>query len=129
MVKTALRGALTVGQAAQLDELLESQGARFASLEAWDRNTDIVILPSQEEMQEISLGGFAQQTLEELRERAWQPERERAEDGSPEPIAAEELSEQAEQEEMLREPAPPAEHETAQDALRLLVRLSGGQHA
>ena len=129
MVKTALRGALTVGQAAQLDELLESQGARFASLEAWDRHTDIVILPSQEEMQEISLGGFAQQTLEELRERAWQPERERAEDGSPEPIAAEELSEQAEQEEMLREPAPPAEHETAQDALRLLVRLSGGQRA
>ena len=51
------------------------------------------------------------------------------EDGSPEPIAAEELSEQAEQEEMLREPAPPAEHETAQDALRLLVRLSGGQRA
>lgn len=129
MVKTALSGALTVGQAAQLDELLEAQTARFASLEAWNRHTDLVILPSQDELQELSLGGFAQQSLEALREMARPPERDRTAGEHAEPAPDIELSEQAEQEEMLAEPAPPPEHETAQDALRLLVRLSGGQRA
>lgn len=129
MVKTALTGALTVGQAAQLDDLLEAQTARFASLEAWNRHTDLVILPSEDELEELCLGGFAQHTLEELRERAWRPERDSFVERSRKPITPDELSEQAEQEEMLAEPAPPPEHESAQDALRLLVRLSGGQRA
>mgnify|MGYP001553562198 CR=1 FL=1 len=135
LVKTALTGALTVGQAAELDQVLDSRRSLFASLEAWERRTELVILPDDDELAELSLGGFAQEALEQLRglsqrgaPAAVSGGAAGGEEASP-GESAESLAEQAEQDELLAEPAPPPLHETAQDALRLLVRLSGGQRA
>lgn len=139
LVKTALTGGLTVSQAASLDAVLADRGGLFASLEAWERHTDLVVLPDDDELAELSLGGFAQQSLERLRVLA-QPPTARADlpgaveadpvshppedpNGSPAPVP----SAEDEEDELLAEPAAPQPHETAQDALRLLIRLSAGE--
>lgn len=123
LVKTALTGGLTVGQAAELDRVLESRRALFASLEAWDRRTDLVVLPDDDELAELALGGFAQQALDRLRQLA------QSGPAAPSPQEQEpaaELDDQAEQDDILADPQSPPPHESAQDALRLLIRLSAG---
>lgn len=123
LVKTALTGALSVSEAASLDAVLADRASLFASLEAWARHTDLVVLPGDDELAELSLGGFAQQGLERLRVLAQPP----PEDPPEGPDGARVLSAEDEQDELLAEPVAPQPHETAQDALRLLIRLSGGE--
>ncbi|KAA9395507.1 exonuclease SbcCD subunit D [Kocuria coralli] len=119
VVKTALTGSLTIAERAELDRVIADRLPLFASLEEWDRRTDVVVVPDDGELAQLDLGGYVQQSLDHLLSMA---RAGRAADdavapgGSPEP----------DDDRLPPEPTAPPQHEVAQDAVRLLVRLTGG---
>lgn len=66
VVRWALTGTLTVTDRAALDDCLERYSRLLASLEPWDRHTDLAVLPADGEFDELGLGGFAAAAVEEL---------------------------------------------------------------
>lgn len=118
IVKTAFTGALTVSEHAMLDEVIDQRSEIFASIQQWDRHTDLAVVPDDEELKQAQWGGYIQQTLEELLHTA-QP----SQPGSPAPTPHADADDYI----GLHTPETPSEQQTAQDAVRLLVRLMGGQ--
>ncbi|MGH1562799.1 metallophosphoesterase family protein [Mumia sp. DW29H23] len=62
----ALRGTLSTAEKARLDGILEEAGDLFARLDAWERHTDLAVLPDGHDFADLGLSGFAQAALEEL---------------------------------------------------------------
>lgn len=67
VVKLSFVGTLNLTEKARLDGILEHYSDLFAALETWERQTDLAILPDDQDLQELGLTGFAADTLEELR--------------------------------------------------------------
>lgn len=65
-VKLTLRGALGLAENARLEDLLEHYSLTFASLNKWERNTDLVIAPSDEDLSELDVSGYVREALDEL---------------------------------------------------------------
>jgi hypothetical protein len=63
-------GTLNLTEKAHLDEVLNHYSDLFAALETWERHTDLVVLPDEEDLLDLGLTGFAAATLEDLREQA-----------------------------------------------------------
>ncbi|OBJ73129.1 exonuclease SbcCD subunit D [Mycobacterium sp. 1274756.6] len=70
VVRWALTGALTVTDRAALDDCLERYSRLLASLEPWERHTDLAVLPADGEFDDLGLGGFAATAVEELVDQA-----------------------------------------------------------
>ena len=70
VVKLSFIGTLNLTQKARLDSVLEHYADLFAALETWERQTELVVLPDEQDLQELGLTGFAAATLEELRAQA-----------------------------------------------------------
>jgi DNA repair exonuclease SbcCD nuclease subunit len=70
VVKLSFVGTLNLTQKARLDEVLDHYSDLFAALETWERHTDLVVLPDEDDLVDLRLTGFAAATLEELREQA-----------------------------------------------------------
>ena len=70
VVKLSFIGTLNLTQKARLDSVLEHYADLFAALETWERHTELVVLPDEQDLQELGLTGFAAATLEELRAQA-----------------------------------------------------------
>jgi DNA repair exonuclease SbcCD nuclease subunit len=68
IVRLALKGALSVAERAELDELLQRHGRLFASLRLWQRHTDLVTVPAAGEFDGFS--GFVGEAAQELAEQA-----------------------------------------------------------
>lgn len=66
VVKLALRGTLTVTDRADLDARLDRYSRLFAALDSWERHTDLVVMPSDEEFDDLDIGGFAADAVAEL---------------------------------------------------------------
>lgn len=64
----ALEGAISTSAKAHLDDVLEENGAVFAHLEYWDRNTDLAVIAEDEDFASLQLSGFARDALEDLKE-------------------------------------------------------------
>lgn len=97
----ALRGTLTLQQAAQLDEVLAHAGDVFAKVTRWERHEDLSVLPDDHDLADLGLSGFAQ-------------------------AAADELVAQAESDHDTLRTAQDDTAGGAQDALGLLYRLAAG---
>lgn len=67
IVRTELTGTLSMSAGAALDQLMEDQQQIFAALYAWDRHTDIVIIPDDHDEDALGLSGFAADAMAELR--------------------------------------------------------------
>jgi DNA repair exonuclease SbcCD nuclease subunit len=70
VVKLALRGTLSLGASALLDEVLERNRMTFASLNAWERHTDLHVAPDEADLDALDLSGYALSALEDLRAQA-----------------------------------------------------------
>lgn len=66
ILKIQLTGALTIAQAAKLDELLADQSNRFAALETRCNSGQLIIKPGQEEFGDIEADGYLRESIDEL---------------------------------------------------------------
>ena len=66
VVKMGLVGTLTVTDRAALDASIDRQSLRFAGLRLWERNTDLAVMPSDDEFDDLGIGGFAADAVAEL---------------------------------------------------------------
>jgi DNA repair exonuclease SbcCD nuclease subunit len=67
VVRLTLVGALGLGANARLCELLDHHGDLFASLRRWEKRSDLVVLPSPDDLGQLDLHGFAARAGDELR--------------------------------------------------------------
>ncbi len=66
IVRHALRGQLSLAQRDRLEQLLDHHGDLLASLQGWDRRTDLVTAPDDGDLDELGLTGFARSAMEDL---------------------------------------------------------------
>jgi DNA repair exonuclease SbcCD nuclease subunit len=67
IVKLALRGALTLRQQARLDDVLAHARDLLGALEVWERHTDLVVRPDDDDFADLGLSGFAHTASDRLR--------------------------------------------------------------
>lgn len=70
VVKIGVVGTLTVTDRAALDACIDRHTRRFAALYMWERHTDIAVMPSDDEFDDLGIGGFAADAVAELVETA-----------------------------------------------------------
>lgn len=70
VVRLALRGTLNLSKNALLDAVLEENRLKFASLNAWETQTDLVVAPDEADLSELDVSGYVRETLDELAEEA-----------------------------------------------------------
>ncbi len=70
ILKLTLRGTLTLTQKARLDQMIDAARAVFASVEEWERHTDLAVVPDDADFADLDLSGFAQVAAAELTGRA-----------------------------------------------------------
>jgi len=82
VLKLSLRGTLSLAARARLDEAIGEMRALFASLELWERRTELAVAPDADDLARLPLSGFARAALDDLAARAREasPEAERARD-------------------------------------------------
>ena len=66
VVQLALVGTLTVTDRAALDACLDKYARLFAALSTWDRHTELAVMPSDDEFDDLGIGGFAADAVAEL---------------------------------------------------------------
>lgn len=76
IVQLTLVGQMSLGNKLRLDGILEHFSDLFASLNTWERHSDLVVLPDDDDFTSLGLSGFAQDALAELVELASDDEAE-----------------------------------------------------
>ena len=66
IVKLALVGQVSLANNAKLNELLDRYGQLFAALQKWDRHSELVVIPDDQDYRALGLSGFAQDALNKL---------------------------------------------------------------
>ncbi|MBV9091217.1 MAG: exonuclease SbcCD subunit D [Mycobacteriaceae bacterium] len=66
VVRHGLTGSLTVTDRAELDACLDKYARLFASLQPWQRHTELAVIPADGEFDDLGIGGFAAAAVEEL---------------------------------------------------------------
>lgn len=66
VVQLGLVGTLTVTDRAALDACVDKYSRLFAALGSWERHTNLVVMPSDDEFDDIGIGGFAADAVAEL---------------------------------------------------------------
>ncbi|MGL4306558.1 MAG: metallophosphoesterase family protein [Mycobacteriaceae bacterium] len=66
VVQLVLAGTVTVSQRAMLEKVLEKFTNLFASLNFWDRHTDLAVISSDGEFSDLGLSGFAAEAVGDL---------------------------------------------------------------
>jgi DNA repair exonuclease SbcCD nuclease subunit len=74
VVKLSLRGTLTLAASAMLEEMLERKRLTFASLNNWERQSDLVVAPDDADLATLDVSGYVREAFDELRERAVGPD-------------------------------------------------------
>lgn len=70
VIKASFEGSVNMATAAALDELMESNRERFASLRRRERLTDLAIVPDRLDEDSVSLSGYARAAWNELQDAA-----------------------------------------------------------
>lgn len=70
IVRLALRGTLSLAANAALEAVLEENRLKFASLNAWEKQADLVVAPDEADLDELGVSGYVRETLDELAEGA-----------------------------------------------------------
>jgi DNA repair exonuclease SbcCD nuclease subunit len=66
VVRIGLRGSLTVTDKATLDACLDKYSRLFAALTLWEKQSDIAVMPADDEFDDLRIGGFAASAVDEL---------------------------------------------------------------
>lgn len=110
VLKIALRGALPLGDYTRLHDALDSLGTVFAGLHEWDRHSDLVMTPGDEQWSGLDVSGYVGDAALEIRGQLSQGNAA-ARDGDLELAGF--------------DPDRADDGDSARDALALLYRLSG----
>jgi DNA repair exonuclease SbcCD nuclease subunit len=70
VVQLALKGTVTVTEQADLDLCIEKYSRLFAGMDNWERHTELVVMPADEEFDNLGIGGFAADAVDDLKEKA-----------------------------------------------------------
>jgi DNA repair exonuclease SbcCD nuclease subunit len=70
IVKLSLVGQISLSEKARLDDMLDHYRSLFASVQVWERRSDLAVKPSESDLRELQLTGFAGAALDELRQRS-----------------------------------------------------------
>jgi hypothetical protein len=70
IVKLTLVGAVSLSESARLEELLAHHRDLFAAIEQWERHSELVIRPDDDDFADLGLTGFAAAALASLRAEA-----------------------------------------------------------
>lgn len=70
VVRLALRGTLNLSTSARLDAVLEENRLKFASLNAWEAQTDLVVVPDDADLSQLDVSGYVREVLDALSEEA-----------------------------------------------------------
>ena len=70
VVKLALSGTLSLAASALLEDVLEHNRLTFASLNTWERHTDLVVAPDDADLAGLEVSGYVREALTELRTEA-----------------------------------------------------------
>lgn len=70
VVQLALKGTVTVTERADLDLCIEKYSRLFAGMDNWERHTELVVMPADEEFDNLGIGGFAADAVDDLKEKA-----------------------------------------------------------
>ncbi len=70
LIRHALTGTLNLTDDAALQDLLEWAGHTFAACFAWDRHTEVVVVPDDAELSDIGIGGYVAQAAQDLQGQA-----------------------------------------------------------
>lgn len=62
----ALVGSLSTGAYARLEEILDDASHLFARIDHWQRHTDLVVIPDDQDFADLGLSGFAESAVVEL---------------------------------------------------------------
>jgi DNA repair exonuclease SbcCD nuclease subunit len=65
----SLTGALSVGEKARLDTILDASRDLFALVDLWERHSDLVVTPADGEFGDLGLTGFARDAVDDLTRR------------------------------------------------------------
>lgn len=74
VVKLALSGTLGLAESARLDNVLEHSQMTFASLNTWERHTDLVVAPDDDDLQSLAVSGYVREALDVLAHEAGGPD-------------------------------------------------------
>jgi len=66
VVKLGFEGTVSLAVRAELESLIEHFSSLFAAIEHRDRDNHLALLPSEADLSELGLGGFAARALDEL---------------------------------------------------------------
>lgn len=78
IVRLALKGVLSLEGKARLDDLIQEHQNLYAAIDVWERESQIVLKPTDSDLQKLSLGGFAKEALDKLRAMASDSSQDRA---------------------------------------------------
>ena len=70
IVKLGLVGQISLSEKARLDTMLDHYRSLFASVQTSARRSDLAVLPSDDDLSELQLSGFAGAALDELRQQS-----------------------------------------------------------
>ena len=70
IAKVSIVGQVSVAQKARLDSALNHNADLLAALETWERRSDLVVVPDNDDLDQFGLSGFAREALLDLREMA-----------------------------------------------------------
>lgn len=66
VLKLALKGTLSLAANARLAEVLEANALTFASINAWERHTDLAVEPDGADLEALDVSGYVREALDEL---------------------------------------------------------------
>ncbi len=66
IVRLVLVGQVSLGDKIRLDTVLDHFSDLFASLNTWERRSDLVVLPDDDDFASLGLSGFAHEALDDL---------------------------------------------------------------
>ena len=70
VVKLSLRGTLSLATSALLEDVLEHNRMTFASLNTWERHTDLIVAPDDADLADLDVSGYVREALTDLRAEA-----------------------------------------------------------
>jgi len=78
IVRLGLKGVLSLEGKARLDELIQEHQNLYAAIVVWERVSNIVLKPTDLDLEKLSLSGFAKEALAKLQVMASDPSCDRA---------------------------------------------------
>jgi DNA repair exonuclease SbcCD nuclease subunit len=66
VMELALRGSVSLSTHARLDALLDESRLKYASLDDWEAQSDLILTPDDDDLAELEVSGYVREALDQL---------------------------------------------------------------